>query len=97
MVPLTNEAATMAETLKVLRLLAFPVDALKFPKVAMVESPTQSISGGTSNLSVALIVALRRRAASSVSDHWPCPVILGSMISSSMILLLLLIFGHTDG
>ena len=67
MVPLTSEAATMAETLNVLRLLAFPVDALKFPKVAMVESPTQSISGGMSNLSVALIVAFRRRAASSVS------------------------------
>ena len=35
-----------ADTLKVLRLFALPVDALKLPKVAMTESSTQMISGG---------------------------------------------------
>ena len=36
-------------------LFAFPVDALKLPKVAIVQSPTQSICGGTGGFSEAFI------------------------------------------
>jgi hypothetical protein len=53
-------AATMAEILNVFLLFALPVDALKLPNVAMVQSPTNNILGGTVISSHALIAPLER-------------------------------------
>ena len=39
-------AATIAQTLNVFLLFALPVEALKFPSVPMIESPTRRMTGG---------------------------------------------------
>jgi hypothetical protein len=43
-----NADATMADTLKVFLLLAFPMDALKFPNVPITASSTISTTGDCS-------------------------------------------------
>lgn len=48
-------AAAMAETLKVFLLLAFPMDALKFPRVPIVESSTISTEADCSYVPVTLM------------------------------------------
>ena len=48
------------EILNVFLLLALPVDALKFPNVAIVQSPTNNIFGGTVISSLAFIAPLDR-------------------------------------
>ena len=54
-VPFIRAAAVIAETLKVFLLLAFPMDALKFPKVPIMESSTISTEADCSYVPVTLM------------------------------------------
>ena len=56
MVLLFNADATMAEMLKVFLLLAFPMEALKFPNVPITVSSTIRTTGECSYVLVTLIV-----------------------------------------
>src|SRR5690606_12259016 len=62
-----NAAATNEITLNVFLLLAFPVDALKFPNVPITESELLIVImiGGSKNLSVIFTIALSNAVAMS--------------------------------
>ena len=64
---MVNAAATIAVMLNVFLLFALPVDALKIPKVAMVQSPTHNTWGGTGGFSEAFISPCLRYLSSSLS------------------------------
>ena len=62
---------------------ALPVDALKLPRVAMVELSIQIICGGVSYVSVALIWEAERISDRRVSSN-PIPVFWSVLLSFSM-------------